>query len=124
MSNFAEPVYVTGDQGQLREAINNLLDNAIKYTPEKGRISARLVLTDGYAQVEIEDNGFGVPESEQARLFEPFFRAKISEARGIEGNGLGLYLVHKIVERHRGQLLFNSVYKVGSIFGFRVPVYQ
>ncbi len=124
MSIPAEPVYVTGDQGQLREAINNLLDNAIKYTPEKGRISARLVLTDGYAQVEIEDNGFGVPESEQARLFEPFFRAKISEARGIEGNGLGLYLVHKIVERHRGQLLFNSVYKVGSIFGFRVPVYQ
>ncbi len=120
----ADPVYVTGDQGQLREAINNLLDNAIKYTPERGRISARLLITEGYGQIEIEDNGFGVPDGEQARLFEPFSRIKMSEARGIEGNGLGLYLVRKIVARHRGDLVWNSVYKVGSIFGFRIPLYQ
>lgn len=60
-----------------------------------------------------------MPDGEQARLFEPFSRIKMSEARGIEGNGLGLYLVRKIVARHRGNLVWNSVYKVGSIFGFR-----
>lgn len=117
-----EPVYVTGDQAQLREALHNLLSNAIKYTDEGGCIVARLSAGDGYALVEIEDNGYGVPENDQTRLFEPFFRSRTQETRGIEGTGLGLYLVKQIVERHGGTVEWRSVYRSGSTFGFRLPL--
>ncbi|KAB2854883.1 MAG: GAF domain-containing protein, partial [Anaerolineae bacterium] len=118
-------VMVRGDEVQLREAIDNLVSNAIKYTPEDGRVCVRLSIDEPhYVRVEVEDTGYGIPENQQARLFQPFYRAKTAETRQIEGTGLGLHLVKNIIERHSGQLTVQSVYGKGSTFAFTLKIYR
>lgn len=115
------PVYVRGDSFQLHEAVHNLISNAIKYTPEEGTITVTLETQSGQVRLRVVDTGYGIPESQQARLFEPFFRAKTQENQAIEGTGLGLHLVKNIVERHRGSMFFQSLRGEGSTFGFDLP---
>ncbi len=114
-------VAVLGDKAQLYEAATNLVSNAIKYTPNGGKIDVSLDVEDGHLEFRVVDTGFGIPEEMQARLFEPFYRARTDETRSIEGTGLGLHLVKNIIERHGGQMIFSSVYGQGSTFGFRLP---
>lgn len=110
---------VEGDTAQLFEAITNLLDNAIKYTAPNGRVTLRLAYTDDFmVQLVVEDTGFGIPKGRQKRLFEPFYRSQTIETSHIEGTGLGLHLVRNIVDRHGGEMLYESVYCKGSTFGF------
>lgn len=117
-----ESTVVLGEPTELVEAVSNLISNAIKYTPDGGRVEARLRVEDNSVILEVEDNGFGIPDEEQARIFEPFHRVKTRETRLIDGTGLGLYLVRKIVERHGGTTHFRSTYGQGSVFGFRLPL--
>jgi signal transduction histidine kinase len=111
-------LYVSGDQPQLREAIDNLIGNAIKYTPEGGRIEVRVNYDADRVIFAVEDTGYGIPEELQARLFQPFFRAKRPDTKAIEGTGLGLHLVKNIIERHGGNMFFTSRPGKGSTFGF------
>jgi PAS domain S-box-containing protein len=115
-------VAVLGDAAQLYEAATNLVSNAIKYTPDGGKIDVSLETQNGHLEFRVVDTGFGIPEEMQARLFEPFYRARTDETRSIEGTGLGLHLVKNIIERHGGQMIFSSVYGQGSTFGFRLPL--
>ncbi|XWX03033.1 PAS domain-containing sensor histidine kinase [Aggregatilineales bacterium SYSU G02658] len=117
-----EHIVILGDEAQLYEAATNLISNAVKYTPEGGRIDVSLEAQDGHLTFQVVDTGFGIPEEMQARLFEPFYRARTDETRTIEGTGLGLHLVKNIIERHGGQMIFHSVYGQGSAFGFRLPL--
>ena len=116
------PVNIMGDPAQIHEAIANLIGNAIKYTPEGGRIDVRLRPEDGFALVEVQDTGYGIPLEKQERLFQPFYRVKSLETSKIEGTGLGLHLVKNIIERHQGKMIFNSVHGEGSTFGFKIPL--
>lgn len=115
-------IKVRGDTAQLNEVIANLVGNALKYTPVGGKVWIGLRAEDNRAILEVRDTGFGIPESQQERLFQPFFRAKTAETRAIEGTGLGLHLVKNIIERHGGQMRFHSVYGKGSTFGFELPL--
>lgn len=117
-----QPVFVGGYTAHMREAIENLINNAIKYTPEEGAVSLRVWREGGKAGFEVKDSGIGVPEDQQANLFRPFFRAQTELTRKIDGTGLGLHLVKKIVERHGGQMHFSSVFQQGSTFGFTLPL--
>ncbi len=122
ISLFIDPVMVYGDSSELYEAIANLVVNAIKYTPEGGKIEAHLHSNGEEASLEIVDTGYGIPEEDQAQLFQPFHRIKTRETYTIEGTGLGLYLVKKIIERHGGTVHFHSEYGNGSTFGFCLPL--
>lgn len=115
----AAPVFVRGDGVQLREALENLIGNAIKYTAQEGCVSVRL--TDA-GRFEVEDTGYGIPDAQQELLFAPFFRVRTRETHEIEGTGLGLHLVKRIVERHGGVMIFRSEYGKGSTFGFELSV--
>ncbi len=92
------PVHVLGDAFLLREMINNLLDNALRYTPEAGRVTARVAAQGDFALLEIEDSGIGISEDEAHKVFDRFYRV---EGTGVEGSGLGLAIVREIAELHR-----------------------
>jgi PAS domain S-box-containing protein len=114
--------FVRGDTVELMEAVVNFITNALKYTPEYGRITVRLEQHDDLAVFEVRDTGYGIPEDQQERLFQPFFRVRSDDTAGIDGTGLGLHLVKQIIERHKGQVRFASKYGEGSIFGFELPL--
>ena len=76
------------------------------------------------AVFSVKDNGYGIPDDQQENLFQPFFRVKSKETRGISGTGLGLHLVKSIIEKHNGEMQFHSEYKKGSTFGFELPLQE
>lgn len=114
-------VYV--DQEQVRRVLFNLLDNAIKYTPEQGAISVvALHRTTQKIQVMIQDTGSGIPEENQEKIFEESFRLERDESQ--DGYGLGLALCRRIVRAHYGQIWVESSAGAGSQFYFTLPVYK
>lgn len=113
-----EAVWIEGDAPQLKEAIVNLINNALKYTSEGGAIHVSLKAQADQVLFRVIDNGFGIKDAQQPRLFQPFYRAKSPETQKIEGSGLGLHLVKNIIDRHHGTIVFASQYGQGSTFGF------
>lgn len=94
----AGPVYVLGNDLLLREMINNLLDNALRYTPDEGRVTARVVAQGDFVLLEIEDSGIGIADEDAHKVFDRFYRV---DGTGVEGSGLGLAIVREIAELHR-----------------------
>ncbi|MDQ7024997.1 MAG: ATP-binding protein, partial [Anaerolineae bacterium] len=117
----SDTVCVLAQPGQLSQAITNLLDNASKYTPDNGQITLRVTTQNDVVQLEVEDNGYGIPKEGQARLFEEFYRAKTAATSHISGTGLGLSMVKSIIEAHQGRIWFNSEEGIGSTFFVELP---
>lgn len=111
-----------GDFAQLREALANLVNNALKYTPSGGAVRVSLCLLETTIRLDVIDTGFGIPAELQDQLFLPFSRINQDETTHIDGTGLGLHLVKRIVERHNGTVHFKSTYGQGSTFGFELPL--
>ncbi len=111
------------DSVQLREAMANLLENAIKYTPERGTIRVILQRCSDNVVFKVVDNGPGIPKAQQEKLFEAYYRAQNDHNKDIEGTGLGLSLVKGSIERSGGKLIFESVEHQGSTFGFELPLF-
>ncbi len=107
------------DKKLLKNILYNLITNAIKYSPEEKNIDIRVNVEESIFEIEIQDQGIGIPEDEQAQLFERFFRAK--NATNIQGTGLGLSIVKKYVELLKGSIAFTSEYGKGSIFRLTIP---
>lgn len=122
LAQAEHPVMVQVEPALVHEAISNLITNAIKYTPENGTVKVRLRATEQEATFQVVDTGFGIPDDQQERLFQPFFRVQMRESVDIDGTGLGLHLVKNIITRHDGSMLFESEYGHGSTFGFRLPL--
>jgi len=97
----AEPVRVTGDREALRVLLANLVDNAVRYTPERGRVDISTFVVEGGAVIEVTDTGPGIPADERERVFDRFYRRA---GGGAAGSGLGLAIVKTVVEHHRGRV--------------------
>jgi PAS domain S-box-containing protein len=113
---------VTGDPVHLKQALINLIGNAIKYTPGAGQIWVRVSLADQRLIFEVQDTGYGISKVAQAKLFQRFFRAKTHGTEHIEGTGLGLSLVKAVVEQHGGRISVESEEGQGSTFRVELPV--
>lgn len=118
------PIYVPADPSSILEVLNNLIGNAIKYTPEKGDLSVRLFVDGDEARVEVSDNGPGIPEDLRNRLFTKFYRAERSLIAGTRGTGLGLFISKTIIELQGGKIGIKPDTGKGSTFYFTLPVYK
>ncbi len=118
------PHAVEADQALLHQAVYNLVENAIKYTPDGGRVIIRTVSQPGYLIFAIEDSGFGISPEDLPRLFEKFYRGKQRETRAQPGSGLGLAIVSSIASNHGGRVWVDSVVGKGSTFYLQIPLAQ
>jgi heavy metal sensor kinase len=116
------PVVVSADVQQLHQAITNLIDNAIKFTPSGGRVTVETWCEGDEAGVTVSDTGPGIPATAQPRVFERFFRADPSRSRGSGGSGLGLAITAEIVAAHGGRASVRSEEGHGSAFTIALPV--
>jgi len=119
---ISEPIIVRADSEALRRMFFILVDNAVKYTPEGGRIRVSLTSSNGKAAVTVEDSGIGIAEVDQPHIFDRFWRADQVRSRGAGGAGLGLAIAHWIVEEHKGSLEVQSRPGHGSTFTVTIPV--
>jgi two-component system, OmpR family, phosphate regulon sensor histidine kinase PhoR len=113
---------VRGDAGLLRDVLQNLLDNAIQYTPECGNIRVTAEAKGREAIITVSDTGIGIPASDKERIFERFYRVDAARSREAGGTGLGLSIAKHIVEAHGGRLWVESVMGEGSKFSFSIPI--
>jgi signal transduction histidine kinase len=109
------------DEQKTRQAVMNLIDNAIYYTP-KGEVKVFLDMDKDNITFKVVDNGIGVPENQKSKLFGKFFRADNARQERPNGNGVGLYLVKRIIEEQSGKIIFESTQGKGSTFGFILPI--
>ena len=114
---------VTADETLIRQAIINLIDNAIKYTPN-GFVRVRVYQAQEEVVIKVEDSGIGIPAADLPRLFEKFYRVKTREALKMRGTGLGLSIVKSIVTIHKGRVWVESELNRGSAFYVALPVYR
>lgn len=119
-----EPSWVTGDARQLEHLVLNLLGNAISFTDEHGTITCRVSTTPTDVILSVIDTGIGIPEPEQAQLFNKFFRGSHVGQHTVHGTGLGLHFAASIVEKHDGHIAVDSQVGSGSIFTVRLPRLQ
>jgi signal transduction histidine kinase len=119
-----EPELVTAqaDAERLGQVLDNLVSNAIKYTPDGGGVSIKMTHTGDAATIAVSDTGIGIPEAEQAQMFSRFFRTSNARESGVDGSGLGLAITRGIVEAHGGTIGFDSVEGVGTTFRLTVPL--
>jgi signal transduction histidine kinase len=117
----AHPVQVNADTHRLGQVVDNLLANAIKFTPDGGRISVRLTEAEGLAELIVEDSGIGISPDDVGNLFERFFRARSATEQAIPGTGLGLAISKGIVEAHGGAIAVTSELGHGSTFTVLLP---
>jgi hypothetical protein len=119
-----EEVLVSGDPSHLERAVTNLLTNAVKFTPDGGRVhvEVRADAATSTAVVSVTDSGLGIPESDLDQVFGRFFRSSIVQEQAIQGSGLGLSIVKTIVESHEGRIHLTSEPGNGTTFTVTLPL--
>jgi signal transduction histidine kinase len=110
------------DAKKMRFVLQNLIDNAVKYTPERGIVTISATTKDKAIQVDVKDTGIGIPKDEQEKMFTKFYRASNAEKSKKTGTGLGLYIIKNIVQRHGGEIWFKSETNQGTTFSFTMPL--
>lgn len=113
---------VLADASQMRLVVENFLDNAIRYTQEKGKVEVDLHKKGKSLYFEVKDKGVGIPQEEQKYIFQKFFRSENALRHQTEGSGLGLYIAKSIIEKSGGKIGFQSQEGVGSTFWFTLPI--
>ena len=116
------PIWIRSDRETLRQMAGNLIDNAVKYTSVRGRVTVRLLVSPGLVRLEVADTGIGLRAADQARIFERFYRVDQARSRELGGTGLGLSIVKNTALRLGGDVGVKSELGVGSMFWVELPV--
>ena len=116
------PMMLLGDDNALGQLATNLIDNAIKYTPAKGTVNVTIGIADDAAILAVKDDGLGIEEANQERIFERFYRVDKARSKSLGGTGLGLAIVKHIVQNHKGSLQLKSKLNHGSTFTVTIPL--
>ena len=116
-----EPTVIRADNIRLGQALDNLISNAVKFTPEGGTVNLSIESRDTDCELHVTDTGYGIPASEQPRLFERFFRSATATANNVPGTGLGLTITKTIIEGHGGSIGFESTEGKGTTFTIALP---
>lgn len=119
------PYWLEHDRKWTKEALSNILDNAVKYSPEGTRIEIVMEKSTFFLRIEIKDQGMGIPVGEYGQIFKRFYRGKAAGVREKEGSGVGLYLTRKIMEEQKGVVTVkNGKEGIGSVFVVQLPLSQ
>lgn len=119
-STTIEELNIVADEVMMRQVLTNLISNALKYSQPNPQVIVRVSTNGTLAEITVSDNGIGIPEMDRKRVFQPFFRA--SNAKGIEGNGLGLNIVKETIQLHGGQIRLESIPQKGTTFYVELPI--
>jgi len=112
---------INGDKNKLFQVMHNMIDNAIKYSENNTVVNIKVDVVGDNVRISVSDQGVGIPEDDLKNLFEPFFRAKNKPTGGEKSTGLGLFIIKRIVEAHKGELAVSSIDGQGSKFSFSLP---
>jgi signal transduction histidine kinase len=112
---------IRGDERKIKQVLLNLLSNALKFTPEGGRVEVRAGIVDGMAETSVTDTGVGIAPEDQEAVFEEFQQVGTASKK-VEGTGLGLALSRKFIELHGGRIWVKSQVGMGSTFTFTIPI--
>ena len=118
------PLWVLGNARRLRQVVENLISNAIKYTAPGGWARVRAMRDNHHVIVRVEDKGLGIPLEEQPKIFERFYRVQAPETEDIRGTGLGLAIVRSVIQKHKGRIWVESAPGEGSAFAFVLNSYE
>lgn len=117
-----QPIMLLGDENALGQMVTNLIDNAIKYTPAMGHVHVVIKVDASTTLLSIKDDGIGIDEANQERIFERFYRVDKARSQSLGGTGLGLAIVKHIVQSHKGSLQLKSKLNQGSTFLVKIPL--
>jgi signal transduction histidine kinase len=121
-SKFRDEVSILGDIAQLSRLFSNLLENALQYTPDEGRVSLDLYKQSRFAVVSVRDTGIGIAPDQISKVFDRFWRANKARSRREGGTGLGLAISQAIAKRHGGKITVTSELNIGTCFLVRIPI--
>ncbi len=122
-ADIAEGLMVNGDMALLQMAVNNLLENAIKYTPAESIVSITLKQMRDKLFLQVADQGKGIPDEEKKKIFSKFYRIGDEATRHTKGTGLGLYLTKRIIKQHKGKLCVKDNNPTGAVFEISLPLF-
>jgi two-component system NtrC family sensor kinase len=114
---------VLGNPIRLRQMLDNLIGNAVKYTPEGGTVAIKMSVEQEQLITSVKDSGIGIPLSDQAHIFDKFYRAS-NAPKSVPGTGLGLAIVKSIVDNHEGRIWVESKVREGTTFFVVLPLYK
>ncbi len=121
LSNISPPILIKADSSKLKQIFSHLLRNAVKFNKPNGTISVNATVHDGHVAIDVTDTGIGIPENKLKNIFDGFYQVDSSAARHYEGVGLGLYLVHKLIDLHNGSIDVKSEWGKGTTFTVTLP---
>jgi two-component system phosphate regulon sensor histidine kinase PhoR len=118
----SENIIISGDKNHLENVFHNLIENAIKYCRDDLKISVKTFIKDQFVVIQVTDNGVGIPQNMQLKIFEKFFRVPTGDVHNVKGFGIGLYYVKKIIEAHQGKISVESKLEEGTTFCVELPI--